>query len=140
MKSLFLPNTKLSIVSPRVSFGLLLLRLVVGIAFIGHGWGKIHTPFSWMPPEAPVPGFFQGLAALAEFGGGIALIFGALTPIVSLGLICTMAVATIFHISKGDAYQVWEIALLYLVISIFFFLAGPGKYSVDSFMDDKFRR
>jgi hypothetical protein len=51
------------------SVGLLVLRLVMGAAFILHGWGKIQSPLSWMPAEAPVPGFLQLLAAVAEFGG-----------------------------------------------------------------------
>ena len=38
--------------SPRVSAGLLILRLVAGLAFVFHGYGKITKPFAWMPPEA----------------------------------------------------------------------------------------
>lgn len=141
MKALFLPNTKLSVASSRVSIGLLLLRLVFGIAFILHGWGKIQAPMSWMGPDAPVPGFLQFLAAFAEFGGGIAIILGALTPLASLGLICTMVVAVFVHVGKGDGFVGgFEPALVYLCISIMFLLAGPGRYSVDAFMDDKFRR
>lgn len=141
MKALFLPNTKLSVGSSRVSLGLLILRLVFGIAFILHGWGKIQAPMSWMGPDAPVPGFLQFLAAFAEFGGGIAIILGALTPLASLGLICTMVVAVFVHVGKGDGFVGgFEPALVYLCISILFLLAGPGRYSVDAFMDDKFRR
>ncbi|MBC7533190.1 MAG: DoxX family protein [Oligoflexus sp.] len=141
MKALFLPNTKLSVASSRVSIGLLLLRLVFGIAFILHGWGKMQAPMSWMGPDAPVPGFLQFLAAFAEFGGGIAIILGALTPLASLGLICTMVVAVFVHVGKGDGFVGgFEPALVYLCISIMFLLAGPGRYSVDAFMDDKFRR
>ena len=35
--------------SPRVSVGLLILRLVAGLAFIFHGYGKITKPFGWIP-------------------------------------------------------------------------------------------
>lgn len=141
MKALFLPNTKLSVASPRVSIGLLILRLVFGVAFILHGWGKIQAPLSWMGPDAPVPGFLQFLAAFAEFGGGIAIIIGALTPLAALGLISTMLVAVFVHVGKGDGFVGgFEPALVYLCISILFLFAGPGRYSVDAFMDDKFRR
>ena len=44
------------------SAALLVLRVVVGTAFIIHGWQKIQTPFSWMGPQSPVPGLFQFLA------------------------------------------------------------------------------
>ncbi len=86
-----------------LSVALLLVRLLMGYAFIMHGWGKIHMPLAWMGPTATVPGFLQALAAIAEFGGGIALIFGFLTRLSALGLICTMAVAVYFHaIVFGD--------------------------------------
>jgi DoxX-like protein len=62
--------------SPRVSAGLLILRLVAGLAFVFHGYGKITKPFAWMPPEAAVPSILQGLAALSEFGRGLAWILG----------------------------------------------------------------
>ncbi len=53
------------------SAGVLLVRLVMGAAFILHGWTKIQHPGAWMPAESPVPAVFQALAAVAEFGGGM---------------------------------------------------------------------
>lgn len=122
------------------SIGLLLLRLVVGLAFMIHGWGKIQSPFNWMGPQAPVPGIFQALAALSEFGGGLALILGALVPLASLGLFFTMLVATLFHavaqkdpfVSKGGPS--YELALVYLVIAVVMLTTGPGLYSVDAWL------
>jgi len=119
------------------SLGLLPLRVVAGLAFIIHGWGKIQNPFSWMGPEAPTPGVLQALAALSEFGGGFAWIAGFLTPLASLGIGCTMTVAVYFHkVMRGDPFvspggPSYELALVYLCLSIFLILAGPGRYSVD---------
>lgn len=122
------------------SLALLFLRLVVGVAFILHGWGKIQTPFSWMPSGAPVsiPGFFQFLAALSEFGGGIAFILGIIMPLASLGMAFTMLVAFYFHafifkdpfvnMTGGSSY---EPALGYLAISLLFLAVGPGRYALD---------
>ncbi|HRO68633.1 MAG TPA: DoxX family protein [Pseudobdellovibrionaceae bacterium] len=118
--------------SARVSTGLLLLRLVAGIAFILHGVPKLAAPFAWMGPDAPIPGIFQALAVLAEVGGGAALILGLLVPLASLGLIFTMVGAVSYHLSKGDGFvQGYELALVYLAISILLFLSGPGKFSLD---------
>lgn len=122
------------------SFGLLLLRLVVGIAFIYHGWDKIQNPFGWIPAEAPlkVHSIFQFLAALSEFGGGIALILGLLNSLTNIGIGFTMLVAVYLHMivlkdpfvnSKGGGS--YELALVYLVISILLYIVGPGKLSVD---------
>lgn len=125
--------------SKSTSFALLLLRLVAGVAFMYHGWGKIQNPFAWMPETSGIPGIFQFLAALAEFGGGIAWILGALTSIASFGLACTMAVAVYFHaVVMGDPFVSkvgggsYELGLLFLTISVLFMLMGPGKFSVDA--------
>ena len=68
------------------SVGLLVLRLVMGAAFMHHGWGKIQNPMGWMGPEATMPAILQALAAISEFGGGLALIAGLLTRLGSLGI------------------------------------------------------
>lgn len=120
---------------------LLFLRLVAGSAFVLHGWPKIQHATSWMPPEAPIPGWLQFLAALSEFGGGIAWILGALTPLASLGLIGTMAFATfLVHVRMGHPFvgdpashgPSYESALGYLAIAVLFLIVGPGKVSVDA--------
>lgn len=120
------------------SIALLLLRLVAGYAMILHGWGKIQSPMSWMGPDATVPGIFQLLAALSEFGGGIAWVIGLVTPLASFGMLCTMVVATHMHaVVNGDPFvgkggPSYELALLYLVISVVFIAVGPGKFSTDA--------
>jgi putative oxidoreductase len=116
---------------------LLLLRFVAGIAFMLHGWGKIQNPFGWMGPDAFAPGFLQALAALAEFGGGLAWIIGLLTPLASLGIACTMAVAAYMHaIMNGDPFvsvggPSWELAALYFCIAVLLIAVGPGRFSLD---------
>ncbi len=118
---------------------LLLLRLVGGAAFMLHGWGKIQHPFNWMGPESPVPGFFQLLAAVAEFGGGLAWILGLLTPLASLGIAVTMAVAFSFHafvlhdpfVASGPGQGASEPAALYLMVALVLMTIGPGRFSAD---------
>ncbi|WP_437602585.1 DoxX family protein [Sorangium sp. So ce590] len=119
------------------SVALLVLRVVTGIAFILHGWGKIQAPFSWMGPTAPVPGFLQALAAIAEVGGGLAWILGLLTPLASLGIAVTMAVAVATHVMRGDPFfamggSSYEVAAVYFSISLVLLLVGPGRLSADA--------
>lgn len=122
------------------SSALLLLRLVVGAAFVIHGWGKMQAgPFGWMGPDAPVPGALQFLAALSEFGGGIAWILGLLVPLASLGIGFTMATAVCTHmfvmkdpfvnLTGGHGY---ELPLTYFCVAVTLLLMGPGKFSLDA--------
>ncbi len=120
--------------------GLLVLRLVVGTAFILHGWQKIENPFHWMDkmPHA-APGFLQGLSVLAEVGGGAALILGLLTPLVTFLLACDMfAGMALVHWPAGDPFvspKMWpayEPALVYFAVAITVMLVGPGRFSLDA--------
>lgn len=131
LKPLLLPN--------RVSLGLLLVRLLMGIAFLHHGYGKMQSPFSWMGPDATVPAALQLLAALSEFGGGLLLLLGLLTPLACLGIGSTMAVAVSMHLlvfhdpfvataAGGGSY---EMASVYFSLALLILLSGPGRYSLD---------
>ncbi|MBY0415780.1 MAG: DoxX family protein [Bdellovibrionales bacterium] len=122
------------------STALLVLRLICGLAFVIHGWGKMQNPFAWLPEGAPIqiPGFFQFLAAFAEFAGGIAWILGVITPLASLGLIITMAVAVLVHIIVfKDSFVINEIGssyespITYLGIAFTLLAVGPGNFSLD---------
>lgn len=121
----------------RVDVAFLLVRLVVGIAFMKHGIGKIQNPMGWAGPESQIPGIFLALAAIAEFFGGMALILGLLTRLASFGIACTMFVAVYMHsIVRGDPFiskgaGSYELASVFMIIAIMFILAGPGGMALD---------
>ena len=107
-----------------------------------HGMSKIQNPFMWMGPEAWAPGMLQALAAIAEFGGGLALIVGLYMPFTCLGIIATMTTALVtVHIPKGhpfvgtDSSGSSELAMLYLVMATAFLFLGAGRYSLDAFLN-----
>jgi putative oxidoreductase len=121
-----------------VDVALLLIRVVAGLAFTMHGWGKIQNPFGWMGPDGFAPGIFQALAAVSEFGGGLAWILGLLTPLASFGIVSTMAVAFSFHaFMRGDPFvsmtggPAFELAALYFSIALLLIATGPGRFSLD---------
>ncbi len=120
------------------ALALLLLRLVAGLAFVFHGWPKIQSPFGWMGPDGFAPGFFQALAALAEFGGGVAWMLGLLTPLAAVGIAITMVVAFSFHaFMMGDPFVSYtgegmsSPAAVYFCIAVVFLALGPGRFSLD---------
>jgi putative oxidoreductase len=122
------------------SLGLLALRVTAGSAMALHGWPKFQNAFTWMDGFMPgVPGIMQALAAFSEFGGGIALALGLLTPLAALGIIGTMIGAlAMVHLPAGDPFvgaggdkPSYELAMLYLTLSILFLLNSPGKFSLD---------
>lgn len=131
------------IVHGKGALALLALRLVAGPAFILHGWPKFQHAFNWMGDA--VPGWLQALAAFAEFGGGIAILIGLLTPLASLGIACVMFYAMFMvHIPKGDPFVgsrehpgSWELAAVYFAIMIVLMLRGAGQYSIDGLLKKK---
>lgn len=136
IKQLLRPNTQ----TTYASIALLALRLIAGPAMIIHGWGKIQMPLGWLPEGANIniSPIFQLLAALSEFGGGVAWILGILTPIASFGMSITMLVAASVHmfifkdpfvnLSGGLSY---EPAMGYFAMALVLMFVGPGKFSLD---------
>lgn len=122
------------------AYGLLALRLAAGIIFVMHGYGKLFgnmpgmDAFTGMVGKMgfPLPGFFAYVAALTEFVGGLLLIAGVGTQIVSVLLAIVMLVAwgmvKKFALPAGDA----DFALLAIVVSLF--CMGPGRFSVRGMM------
>lgn len=136
-----------SFVAGRAAWGLLAVRLIFGSALMLHGWQKVTSgggPMGWMGPKAPVPGFFQGLATLSEFGGGLALVFGLLTPLAALGIAITMLVAmatALAHapfVSSGGGSSK-ESAAGYFAVALLLIFSGPGVHSLDALLFNKRR-
>jgi putative oxidoreductase len=125
--------------SMRASVGLLVIRLVVGAAFMLHGYSKIQDPLHWMDKMGEnTPGPLQALAAISEFGGGIAWFTGLLVPLSSLGILSTMAVALYHHVVVwGQPFVAvsgpsFEVPAVYVCVAVLLILAGPGRLSLDA--------
>jgi putative oxidoreductase len=123
----------------RLSFlGPTLARLTVGLVFVGTGWGKLHsipdvTEF-FRTLHIPGPGFHARLVAGTEFFGGLLILVGLGTRLVSLPLAFTMVVAIVT--AKRDnldgltalvGLEEWS----YLVLFLWLALAGAGPLSLD---------
>jgi putative oxidoreductase len=114
-------------------FGPLPIRVLVGIAFMAHGYPKlIDVPKTQgffgsigLPPELAV------LIGLLEFIGGLVLLLGVLTRISSALLIADM-IGAIFlvKISKGFVGGA-ELELLLLAGCASLLITGPGRISIE---------
>jgi putative oxidoreductase len=130
--------------SATVNIGLLILRLVVGLLFAGHGVQKLfgwfggrgmagHTGILERLNMSPAP-FWAWVSALAEFLGGLGLLFGLLTPLAAVALIGTMLVAIVkVHWAKGvwNGNGGFEFPLTMASVAFVVGLTGPGAYSLD---------
>ncbi len=118
--------------------GPLLVRLTVGLVFVSTGWGKLHSLDDvtqyFESLHIPAPGAQAALVSCIEFGGGLLLVAGLGTRVVSALLIGVMAVA-IWTAKLPDLHGVLDlvntIELTYLVIFVWLVLSGAGTASLD---------
>lgn len=121
-------------------FGLLLLRLGIGIMFILHGWPKLNGgPERWQmigeTMELLGIGFahtFWGfMAGFAEVVGGACFVLGLFFRPACMLLLITMLIATARHVIGGDGFAGYSHALESAILFASFLFIGPGKYSLD---------
>ncbi len=125
-------------------WGILALRLVLGLVFVGHGTQKAFGAFGG-PGLDGAAGFMASLglkpakfwAAVAAYGellGGLLVIFGLLTPLGALLIVASMAVAIAkVHGPKGFWIQNggYEYNLVLLVAALALAATGAGSLSLD---------
>jgi putative oxidoreductase len=126
-----------------MSYGLLLLRVVVGGTLFAHGAQKL---FGWFGGHGlrGTGGFFGSLgyraplamAALAGIAeaGGLAFALGFLTPLAALGIAVVMLTAIgSVHWKNGffNGNGGYEFNLTLLAAAIAVTATGPGRFSID---------
>jgi putative oxidoreductase len=127
-----------------MNLGLLILRLVVGLLFVGHGaqklfgiWGGhgLRGTAEMFESIGLKPGRIHATAAgVMELGGGLLLALGLITPVASAALIAVMTAAVItVHFTKGlwitnggYEYNLVLAASAFAVAAI-----GAGSWSLD---------
>ena len=127
--------------------GTLFLRIGIGFAFIFvHGWGKIFGgPELWAKLGGSManlgitfaPTFWGFMAAAAEFGGGILILFGLFTRPAAAFMAFTMFVAFMMHSSKLDPWSktIYPMEMFAVFMALLFI--GAGKYSIDALISKK---
>jgi len=116
---------------------LLVLRAVIGVIMIAHGYGKVFGGFSHvhdMVQRIGFAGWTAYLLAGTEFFGGILIIAGLLTRFVAVAMLIDMGVA-IWKIHwhnglKGPGGYEFPLTLAAVAFALIFF--GAGSMAFDS--------
>jgi putative oxidoreductase len=124
---------------------LLAMRLVLAYGFYGPAVKKlanINDIVDWFTSLGiPAPKLNAYLSAGTEITGVVLLTLGLATRFITLPLIITMFVA-IKTVHWGNGFDAgnngWEIPLYYIIMLSSLFIYGPGKISIDNFINKKF--
>src|SRR4051812_32335422 len=125
------------------SWGLLILRVVVGVTLAAHGYnkffggGRIAGTARWfdsmgMKPNGKIHAY---LAACTELGAGLMFAAGLLPPLAAAGMVGVMTVAGYTANRKNGFFIVnhgWEYNLVIATVAVSVATMGPGRYSLDN--------
>lgn len=139
----YIPGLNIKLTAP---YGLAILRIVLGIAMAVHGWSKLSGGVDGVAGffgslGIPLPGLTAWLVTIIELGGGILLIVGAATQVVSILIALDMLGAILFVKIRNPFFTEngiisWELEAIFLAAALCLFLSGPGAWSVDDVVID----
>jgi putative oxidoreductase len=124
-------------------WGLLALRIAVGVIFIVHGWPKITgargmaAMMSGGEAKPVLVGVFT-VQGLVEAVGGLLLILGVLTQLVAIAFMIIMVGAIALKIGRlktgfmATQTTGWEFDFVLLAANLLLFFTGPGSLALQS--------
>lgn len=125
-----------------VSLLILLMRIFFGVLFFTHGLDKLmnFNELSYAYPDVLGFGSYMTLMVtiFCEFCCSLFLIAGLLVRIMTIPMIIAMGVA--FFDVHDAMMPEGELALIYFIMFMILFFFGPGRYSVDYLIDNRFRK
>lgn len=111
------------------------LRVVAGFLFMQHGAQKLFGMLGGNQVEGLMSA--MGIAGILEFFGGLMMMAGLLTGPVAFLLAGQMAVAYFWRHAPNGFWPIMnrgELAAFYSFTWLYFFAAGPGRFSVDGWL------
>ena len=119
-------------------YAALLLRVSLGVLLLAHGLLLKVMTFTVAGTvgyfeSIGYPGFLAYLVILGEIGGGVALILGVQTRVISLLMLPILIGATLQHLGNGWVFSAenggWEFPVFWTVALIVQALLGDGAYA-----------
>jgi putative oxidoreductase len=122
-------------------FGILLLRVVLGLTMAAHGYNKffgkggLAGTAGWFDSMGMKPGIFHArIAATTEMSAGLGLAVGLLTPIPAAGFVALMFVAA-WTVHRPNGFFIvkegWEYNLILAAAAVAIATVGVGRISLD---------
>jgi putative oxidoreductase len=124
---------------------LLFLRITIGWTFFLTGRGKLanfeRTTHFFESLGIPAPAFHAGLVGGLEMVGGILILIGLATRLISLPLLFSMIVA--YVTADREAFAsisdfTAAAPFIYLCVTLVTLTFGPGKFSLDALVAKRF--
>ena len=118
------------------NFAPLILRVVLGLVFVAHGYPKLFTGSSqtagWFDSVGIKPGkFWAFVVGAVEFFGGIALVLGFATQLAALLIAINMVVAMAKVKFKMGFVNGYELDLILLAAALSLTLTGACAFAID---------
>lgn len=117
-------------------WGILVLRVVLGLILVFHGWPKIKNikgTVEWMSQTFKPSLFWATAVSLVEFVGGLMLIFGFLTQPIAL-LVAIQFSVIILKVNRQKGFVGgYEFDLLILAAALALVTLGSGTYALDDY-------
>ena len=125
-----------------VSLLILLMRAFFGILFFTHGLDKMMNFNELVQNYPSIMGLGSYMTLMitifCEFCCSLFLIAGLLVRIMTVPMIIAMGVA--FFDVHDAMMPEGELALIYFIMFIILFFVGPGRFSVDYIIDNRYRK
>ena len=131
---------KLASLIKKGNFGLLLMRVMLGVCMVMHGMPKMaggSDTFEALGRAMEVfgvtyfPVFWGFLAALAETLGGVLIIIGYQFRLAAFFIAMVMLVACLYDYNPEKVFQSISYPLELFSVFIALVFIGPGKFSID---------
>lgn len=123
----------------KYEIGTLILRIVLGLTFFVHGLvkfqGGIENIVGWFE-SIGLPGFLAYGVALIELVGGIALVLGLFSRVVS-GLLALLMVGAILKVKLAVGFlgngqmAGYELDIAFLAMALVILITGSKAYALD---------